>query len=123
MLDFIFRPAVLPHVMLVDLAATKVKQLRPAFNDTLAGLGVGVAAFPGSGNAVAVVTAVGFVDLEFIGILEPTARPVPQSFTRMRLPPTIVDHSVFSVTCCCLNTIPGLPDPLDFTNERYRVDR
>ena len=82
-LGFIFRPAVLPHVMLVDLVAAKVKQLRPAFNNTLAGLGVGVAAFPGSGDAVAVVAAVGFVDFQITGVLEPTVRPVPQASTHV----------------------------------------
>ena len=69
--------------MFVDLVTTKIKQLRPTFNDTLAGLGMGIATFPGPGDAVAVVTAVGFVDLEITGVLEPTARPVPQAFTRV----------------------------------------
>ena len=73
----------LPHVMLVDFVATKVKQLRPVFNNTLAGLGVGVAAFPGSDNAVVVVTAVRFIDLEITGVLEPTAWPTPQALTRV----------------------------------------
>ena len=49
----------LPHVMLVDFFSAKVKQLRPAFENTLAGLWVGVTAFPGAGDAVTVVTAVG----------------------------------------------------------------
>ena len=71
----------LPHGMFVDLVATKVKQLRPAFNDTLAGLGMGVAAFPSPDDAVAVVTAVGFIDLEITGILEPPSWPVPQALT------------------------------------------
>ena len=73
----------LPHVMFVNLVATKVKQFRPSLNNALSGLGVGVAAFPGPGDAVAVVTAVGFVDLEITSVLEPPARPVPQAFTRV----------------------------------------
>ena len=76
LLDFIFRPAVLPHVMLIDLVTTKVKQLRTAFNNILASLGVGVPAIPGPGDAVAMVTAVDLVDLEIFGVFEPTSWPV-----------------------------------------------
>ena len=52
----------LPHVMLVDFFSAKVKQLCTAFENTLAGLWVGLTAFPGTGDAVTVMTAVGLGD-------------------------------------------------------------
>ena len=63
-----FGPAVLPHVMFADLFSAKVKQFCPTFDDLLAGLRVGVAAFPGPGDAVAMVAAIIFVDFEKLEI-------------------------------------------------------
>ena len=77
--DFTFWPAVLPHVVLVDLVSAKVKEFRSAFDDLFAGVRVGIAAFPCACDAVAVMTPVGFVDLQVVGVFEPAARLVPQA--------------------------------------------
>jgi hypothetical protein len=82
-LNLIFRPTMLPHVMFVDLVATKIKQLRPALNDGLPGLRAGTVTFPSPGDAVAVVAAIGFLNSKIADVLEPTAQPVPQAVACM----------------------------------------
>ena len=60
--NLVLRPAVLPHVMLVDFFAAKIKQLCSTFKNLLTGLGMGVTTLPGTSDAVAVMAAVGLGD-------------------------------------------------------------